>query len=286
MSDPLDGSNKVLCPFHADATPSCSIYEDHYHCHGCGAHGSRLDWLINVEGMTQQEAIAAMADWVPDERIRKNGNGNGDGSRAFALELWGQARPIHGTIAARYLKETRGIDLTRLPESVDHVLRFHPSCVFADQRLPCLLVLMRDPLTDEERGIQRIALELRNGRVEKIERRMLGRAGVAKLWPAGSRLVVGEGLETVLAAATRLDDDGTPFTPAWATLSDTGMATLPVIPGVSELILLVDHDLNGKGQNAADRAERTWRTFGREVTQFMPDEPGSDFNDIVLRDLP
>ena len=33
---------------------------------------------------------------------------------------------------------------------------------------------------------------------------MLGRAGVVKLWPAGSQLVVGEGIETVLAAATRI----------------------------------------------------------------------------------
>ena len=41
----------------------------------------------------------------------------------------------------------------------------------------------------------------------KIERRMLGRTGVVKLWPAGPQLVVGEGLETVLAGAARLPHD-------------------------------------------------------------------------------
>jgi long-chain acyl-CoA synthetase len=46
----LDSSNRVSCPFHDDPNPSCSIYPDHYHCHACGAHGSRLDWLLEAEG--------------------------------------------------------------------------------------------------------------------------------------------------------------------------------------------------------------------------------------------
>ena len=281
VSEPLNGSNQVLCPFHADTTPSCSIYEDGYHCHGCGAHGSRLDWLIHVEGLTEKEAVDLMADWIPDERTRKR-EANDKEKIAYALEIWNRARSIHGTIAARYLKETRGIDLTRLPENIDEVLRFHPSCVFAGQRLPCLLTLMRDPLTDEMKGIQRTPLYLKNGRVERGEERMmLGRRGVAKIWPAGTRLVVGEGLETVLAAATRLDDEGIPFTPAWALLADDMMATLPVLPEVAELVVLVDHDR--AGQTAADQIERVWDRAGRDVTRFIPDEPGWDFNDVVLR---
>jgi hypothetical protein len=56
-----------------------------------------------------------------------------------------------------------------------------------------------------------------------------------------------------------------------------------VIDGVSELILLVDHDRNGAGQDAAMVCERRWRQAGREVVQLMPHEPGSDFNDVVMR---
>ena len=40
---------------------------------------------------------------------------------------------------------------------------------------------------------------------------MLGPAGVVQLWPAGQQLVIGEGLETTLAAATRLDYRGEPL---------------------------------------------------------------------------
>ena len=107
-------------------------------------------------------------------------------------------------LAERYLDETRGVDLSQLPDDIGHALRFHPSCLFGPVRRPCLVALMRDPLTDAPVGIQRIALEERDGQVKKIERRMLGQAGVVKLWPVGEQLVIGEGLETVLAAATRI----------------------------------------------------------------------------------
>ena len=91
------------------------------------------------------------------------------------------------SMAERYLDETRHIDVSKLPADIHHSLRFHPHCVFGPgTHLPCLIALMRDPVTDEPVGIQRIALEHRDGRIEKVDRRMLGRAGVVKLWPAGS----------------------------------------------------------------------------------------------------
>jgi hypothetical protein len=35
--------DKILCPFHIEDTPSCVLYEDTYHCFGCGAHGKIVD---------------------------------------------------------------------------------------------------------------------------------------------------------------------------------------------------------------------------------------------------
>ena len=37
------------------------------------------------------------------------------------------------------------------------------------------------------------------------------------------------------------------------------MRLVPALEGVAELILLVDHDHNGAGQNAAMVCERRWR---------------------------
>lgn len=34
---------KIHCPFHQEATASCVLYPDAYHCYGCGAHGPLSD---------------------------------------------------------------------------------------------------------------------------------------------------------------------------------------------------------------------------------------------------
>ena len=57
------------------------------------------------------------------------------------------AQPLRGSIAERYLDETRHIDISKLPADIHRSLRFHPNCVFGPgTHLPCLIALMRDPL--------------------------------------------------------------------------------------------------------------------------------------------
>jgi hypothetical protein len=121
---------------------------------------------------------------------------------------------------------------------------------------------------------------------DKIERRMLGRGGAVKLWPASTQLIVGEGIETTLAAATRISHRGAPLRPAWSAVSAGALARLPVIPGVEQLIVLVDHDRNGQGQAAAARCAERWSRAGRSVTRLKPKQPGSDFNDLIREPAP
>ena len=268
-------SGMMCCPFHEDRTPSLRIYPDHYHCFGCGAHGNQIDWLIAVEGMSRTNAIEYLKDWngppIEHKQVETNSNRNN------ALRLWTAAGPIAGTLAARYLAETRGIDLAALPATIDNALRFHPHCPFNGARHPCLLALMRDIVTDEPTGIHRIAL---TSDAHKIERWSLGKVGAVKLWPAGPQLVVGEGIETVLAAATRIPYEDAPLRPAWALGSSGPLGYLPVIPGVERLIILVDHD--EVGITAALTCTERWTRAKRTVVRLMPDEAGADFNDLVL----
>lgn len=35
----VNRSGMCLCPFHSEKTPSAKIYEDSFHCFGCGVHG-------------------------------------------------------------------------------------------------------------------------------------------------------------------------------------------------------------------------------------------------------
>jgi DNA polymerase len=280
VSIPLTDDHKTQCPFHPDDTPSLQFYADHFHCFGCGEHGDRIDWLTRGEGLTREEAIALIQDWDgPALRPRPTE----ESKTARALELWDQGIPIAGTLAERYLVETRGIDVTKLPGNISDSLRFLARCPFGTGPVrPCLLALMRDAENDRPTGIHRIALELREGRVHKIDRFALGRIGAIKLWPAGAQLVVGEGLETTLAAATRIPYRAAPLQPAWSAVSSGGLSQFPVIPGVERLIVLVDHDGNGEGQAAAERCRERWTRAGRTVVRLTPKRAGADFNDLVM----
>jgi DNA polymerase len=275
ISEPVIGG-KTRCPFHDDTTPSLQIYPDHYHCYVCGAHGDQVDWLVQVEGLDRDEAVRVLETWDgPATPIASN---NPEIARASALGLWEAARPIAGTLAARYLSKTRGIDLAALPADINAALRFHARCPFGPgTRHPCLLALLRDAATDSITGIHRIAL---TADARKIERRMLGRTGAVKLWPAGPQLVVGEGIETVLAAATRIRHRGASLQPAWSMVSSHALGRLPVIPGVERLIILVDHD--EAGLTASGTCMDRWIRAGRGVIRLKPKRAGADFNDLVM----
>ncbi|MCO7262635.1 CHC2 zinc finger domain-containing protein [Dickeya zeae] len=49
----------VLCPFHQENTPSCVISPEKnlYHCFGCDAGGSVLDWVMKTEGLSLSRAV-------------------------------------------------------------------------------------------------------------------------------------------------------------------------------------------------------------------------------------
>jgi hypothetical protein len=278
VTEPLT-NGMVCCPFHSDRTPSCRIYDDHFYCFGCGARGNQIDWLTKVEGLDRDKAIAQLksGDGPTIDRAPKPKQRDKAGSIAYALKLWQAATPIAGTLAARYLSDTRGIDLAQLPADVNETLRYHPRCAFGSVNHPCLLALMRDVMTDEPVGIQRIAL---TRTAEKIERRALGNLGVVKLWKPNGQLVIGEGLETTLSAATRVPYEDAPLRPAWAMISTYSYAQFPAIQGVERLILLIDHD--EPGINAANLCADRWSRARRTVVRLMPDEPGTDFNDLIM----
>ncbi|MCX5615102.1 DNA primase [Bombella saccharophila] len=52
---------KACCPFHGEKTPSLYIYDDHYHCFGCGAHGDAITYVMQSEGANFREAVERLA---------------------------------------------------------------------------------------------------------------------------------------------------------------------------------------------------------------------------------
>jgi DNA primase len=52
---------KACCPFHNEKTPSFHVYDDHYHCYGCGAHGDIISFEMAAAGLSFMEAVEALA---------------------------------------------------------------------------------------------------------------------------------------------------------------------------------------------------------------------------------
>ena len=51
-----NGYGNVRCIFHADNTPSMKLYDDHFHCFGCGAHGDVTDLTAQMFGLSKYDA--------------------------------------------------------------------------------------------------------------------------------------------------------------------------------------------------------------------------------------
>jgi DNA primase len=52
---------KACCPFHGEKTPSFYVYDDHFHCFGCGAHGDAITFVMRAEGASFPEAVERLA---------------------------------------------------------------------------------------------------------------------------------------------------------------------------------------------------------------------------------
>ncbi len=59
MLKPCNQELRGLCPFHEDHEPSLFIHpvKNLFHCKGCGAKGSPIDWVMKAEGVSNRHAI-------------------------------------------------------------------------------------------------------------------------------------------------------------------------------------------------------------------------------------
>ncbi|WP_336760514.1 DNA primase [Asaia sp. VD9] len=53
---------KACCPFHGEKTPSFYVYDDHFHCFGCGVHGDVISFVMQSEGRSFPEAVEQLAN--------------------------------------------------------------------------------------------------------------------------------------------------------------------------------------------------------------------------------
>jgi hypothetical protein len=103
------------------------------------------------------------------------------------------------------------------------------------------------------------------------------RGGAVRLAQPTDNLLVGEGIETCLAA---MQASGRP---AWAGLSTSGMCRMELPPTVTDITVLADGD--DPGEVAAKAAASRWVREGRRVRIARPPR-GFDFNDLLMKPTP
>src|ERR1700712_3565017 len=52
---------KGCCPFHGEKPPSFYVYDDGYHCFGCGAHGDAISFVMQSQGLPFMDAVGQLA---------------------------------------------------------------------------------------------------------------------------------------------------------------------------------------------------------------------------------
>jgi putative DNA primase/helicase len=202
-----------------------------------------------------------------------------------AQSLWNEAADPRGTMAVQYLM-ARALDLA--DDLAAAVLRFHPRCPWRNEdtgraeRIPALLAAFRSIDDDDITAIHRIHLD-QPQRWPKADRRMLGlvhRAAV-KLDPVATTLIIGEGVETCMAARQCMATGDIERAPVWALGSVGAISFFPILDGVKRLIIL------GESGEASAQAVRLcgqrWQHAGRRV-QVLYSEIGSDVNDALMKE--
>jgi putative DNA primase/helicase len=222
--------------------------------------------------------VVAPAPAPTDDEIRR------DRDRAIARRIAGEIVPLIGTPGEVYLAQTRKIDVAAIEDVLSRrdAIGWHPAVYFREmghplhtRHLGCIVGVMTDAVTAEPTGaISRTYLTPDLAKVGKAK--TIGSpAGIVRLSEDADvlgGLHLAEGIETALDAMSK------GFRPMWATGSTSLMATFPVLGGIEALTVIVDHDRNRAGEEAAREAEARWLAAGREVRLLRPKWFG-DFND-------
>ncbi len=248
-------------------------------CPVCGyPNGFKAEWkngksIVHCFSCGDRQAlVAAILGNASPAPTRSTGPTDNTDRTAAALRLWDAAHPADGSwvdayLAGRHTPRPPGAPLRFLPFAK------HP----CGQRFPAMVALLQD-LAGRPVAIHRTFLAHGGAGKAKVDpvRMTLGpvRGAAVRLYPAASRLVVGEGIETSLAAGLLMR------TPAWAAISAGNLAeTMLLPPEVQEVIIAVDND--APGQAAARKAAARFRAEGRQVQLAIPKKPGTDFNDLL-----
>lgn len=265
------------CPAHPDRQPSLAIRDGAYghvlvRCHA-GCSQKEVIARLRALGLWQGSQMDRHAPVSPIKSAGSSSHADGDRRREAALAIWSAASQADGTPVVSFLA-SRGLDLP-----VPAALRFHAALRHpSGERWPAMVALVTRGTDEVPLGIHRTFLARDGSGKAPVEpqRMQLGscRGGAVRLAGSHTALMIGEGIETCLAAMQATGR------PAWAALSTSGLRSLDLPRDVCDVIALADGD--EPGEAAAQDCAQRWKREGRRVRIARPPH-GMDFNDLLLR---
>jgi hypothetical protein len=265
----------ACCPAHQDRDPSLAITDAKdgtvlVRCHA-GCDQRDVIEALRARGLweTARHHSSGRRGDIPVERAKADSEVM---KRVQAARgIWQASRPAEETSVATYL-QSRGIALAP-PSSIRfHVGLRHPS----GGAWPAMVALVTNGADGTPLGVHRTFLGRDGSGKAPIDpqKMMLGPCGggVVRLADPGEMLMVGEGIETCLAAMQATNHA------AWAALSTSGLRSLDLPRDVQDVIVLADGD--DPGEAAAQDCAWRWKREGRRVRIARPPR-GLDFNDLL-----
>ncbi len=268
------------CPAHDDRTPSLSLCDADdgkvlVCCHA-GCDQDKVISNLQASGLWTRNDTRSHRHFAPRRVTVRTDPDSDDCKRTeAALSIWTVATTSSGTLVETYLR-SRGLNL---PSTAP--LRFHAALKHPTGGIwPGMIALVTRGLDDAPLAIHRTFLARDGAGKAPVDRQkmMLGpcRGGAVRLAAVGDVLMVGEGIETCLAAMQEAGH------PAWAALSTSGLRALDLPKDVRDVIVLADGD--EAGEAAARDCALRWKREGRRV-RIARASTGMDFNDMLVRGL-
>ena len=267
------------CPAHDDRKPSLSVDEARdgkvlVCCH-TGCEQDAVIFALRARGLWERRRSRATSRGT-DAAQSADHDSVALRRMETALGMWRASQPANGTLVETYLR-SRGITLA-VPVSI----RFHPELKHPSGGIwPSMVALVTRGRDCKPIAIHRTFLAPDGSAKAAIKpaKMMLGPCGggVVRLGEPEGVLLVGEGIETCLAAQQATGQV------AWAALSTSGLRTLELPLAIREVVVLADGD--DPGEAAAKSCAWRWKREGRRVRVARPPS-GVDFNDLLVGRIP
>ncbi|MGJ8668976.1 MAG: DUF7146 domain-containing protein [Oceanococcus sp.] len=302
LSDAIAAKGRhVACPVHG-GRDGFRLFPDANQngggiCNSCGTHADGFALLMWRQGWTFPQALEHVAstlgmsdtkhtDMPAGTTQKETRPDNPDQRRAALRATWQASSAIDWRKDSLVLRYLRNRGLAGIEVDPPQGLRHHKRLAYWSDNKSCTYhPAMLAPIVSlhgEVTSLHRTYLDHNGSKAAVCSPKKLmpptkrrATTGCAvRLYEAGKRLCVTEGIETALAIRLALG------LPVWATVSAGGMECLDVPQHVREVCIYADNDASIRGQQAANRLADRLRSTGRKASIALPPTVGMDWLDV------